>query len=225
MASSPATRDFGCECILSSALNQAMDCVLPRDCPLAVLLYDPGSNIVGGEALCVFCGTWIGFWNGAIGAFVAAVVGGLVVLGVVRLTNSHQSDLASSARERAAAADMAAARSAMTKKFRDGKQAIQDLYLSAEAASLRWQMELTNEDVADELDRWPHPVAMLALDVIRQGVDAEAENEAFDRLADVTSDIEVFVVAWSKATLHEREQHLLPELYEDRKQGHGWPGV
>lgn len=46
--------------------------------------------IVCGEALWVSCGTWIAFWNGAIGAFVAAVLGGVVALMVVRLANAHQ---------------------------------------------------------------------------------------------------------------------------------------
>ncbi|WP_324644177.1 hypothetical protein [Pseudarthrobacter sp. LT1] len=173
--------------------------------------------IVCGDALWISCGTWIAFWNGAIGAFVAAFVGGLVALGVVRLTNNHQSKLASSAREREAAAEMAAALSSMTKKYVAGKQTITELYAVAQAASLRWQMELTNDDMEFEIDRWPHHVGMLAFEVINQKGNPEAEDEAFDRLSDAASAIEVFVVDWAKASDHERDHHLLPELHEDRK--------
>ena len=41
-------------------------------------------------------------WSGIIGSVVAAVLGALVALGVVWLTNRHQSDLARQARKEAA---------------------------------------------------------------------------------------------------------------------------
>jgi hypothetical protein len=46
--------------------------------------------IVCGDALWISCGTWVAFWNGVIGASVAAAAGAVVALIVVRLTNAQQ---------------------------------------------------------------------------------------------------------------------------------------
>lgn len=42
---------------------------------------------------------WLQLWSGTIGAFVAALIGGFVALGVVRLTNGQQRKIAAEARE------------------------------------------------------------------------------------------------------------------------------
>lgn len=77
--------------------------------PRVARVYDPGMNIVCGDAFGVSCGTWIAFWNGAIGAFVAAVLGGVVALIVVRLTNAQQRHGVDRTVEVAAVADFVAA--------------------------------------------------------------------------------------------------------------------
>ncbi|MCY1675602.1 hypothetical protein OVA06_12945 [Pseudarthrobacter sp. SL88] len=66
-------------------------------------------NIVCGDALGISCGTWIAFWNGAVGAFVAAVIGGGVALIVVRLTNAQQRRGVERTVEIAAVSDIVAA--------------------------------------------------------------------------------------------------------------------
>lgn len=57
----------------------------------AARVYDPEVDlIVCGDALWISCGTWIAFWNGVVGASVAAAAGAVVALIVVRLTNAQQ---------------------------------------------------------------------------------------------------------------------------------------
>jgi hypothetical protein len=159
---------------------------------------------VCGNYASVSCGTWVGLWGGAIGAFVAAVIGGLVALVVVRLTNRHQSRMASTGRARVAAADLAAALSTMTKKYGDGTIAIEDVLLVASSASLRWQMELDDEAVASEIDRWPHYVGFLALDASHYKGVPELGDKAFNKLSSAASSFEVFAVYWHRSKRQER---------------------
>ncbi|MBP2269242.1 hypothetical protein J3A64_004782 [Pseudarthrobacter sp. PvP004] len=58
--------------------------------------------------------SWAQLWSGAIGSFVAAVIGGLVALMVVHMANSHNQKLASDARELAALADLIAGSEELT---------------------------------------------------------------------------------------------------------------
>ncbi|MCF3137652.1 hypothetical protein LRQ04_00145 [Paenarthrobacter sp. AR 02] len=50
--------------------------------------------ITCGEALWISCGSWLGFWNGSIGALTSALLAAGVATGVVLATNRKQSQLA-----------------------------------------------------------------------------------------------------------------------------------
>lgn len=97
--------------------------------------------IVCGDALWISCGTWISIWNGAFGAFVAALVGGLVALGVVRLTNAGQREQASEGRAVAAIADFVADAHAMRSIYGAGDGwAVEERYLRMKASLTRLRM-------------------------------------------------------------------------------------
>jgi hypothetical protein len=97
--------------------------------------------IVCGDALWISCGTWIAIWNGAFGAFIAALLGGLVALGVVRLTTADQRKQASEGRAIAAIADFVADAHAMRSIYNAGDGwAIEERYLRMKAALVRLRM-------------------------------------------------------------------------------------
>lgn len=125
-------------------------------------IYDPGVDlIVCGEALWVSCGTWIGFWSGAIGAFVAAVLGGVVALVVVRLTNAQQRHGVDRTVEVAAAADFIAAVEelewAVKYRMKDPETFDPGSYvLLMRAATTRLHLaRVESQVVADVLVQWP----------------------------------------------------------------------
>lgn len=136
-------------------------------------------------------------WSGAIGSFVAAVLGGLVALVVVRLTNSQQRRLAAEARERAAIADLLAATGAMLKKYWDGPDRVQDLLLVAEAASIRWSMETEYKALGSEVLTWPYFIGQLALEAW-EGLQAtgKADEKAFDAMTEAWTVLYTFATYW-----------------------------
>ncbi|RAM37348.1 hypothetical protein DBZ45_11095 [Arthrobacter globiformis] len=129
-----------------------------------------------GNFASVSCGTWLGFWSGAIGAVVAAFVGGLVALMVVRLTNGHQKKLAAQARVLGALADFQAALSEMPRRYADGKESIQRLVIQADAASNRITMDIDDFPLAEELSLWPLDLGVLAVRAGRLHSDGHAER-------------------------------------------------
>ena len=108
-----------------------------------------------GNYASISCDTWTELWSGAIGAFVAAIVGGMVALVVVRSTKGHQSELAAQARVVAALADFQAALSELPRRYTDGKEAIGQLVIQADAASNRITMDIDDFLLAEELSLWP----------------------------------------------------------------------
>ncbi|MDR7083588.1 hypothetical protein J2X01_002883 [Arthrobacter ginsengisoli] len=70
-------------------------------------------------------------WGGVIGSFLAAVVGGLVALMVVRLTNGHQSKLDARGRVIAAIGDFNAAVDAIPRSLSNGREPVQVLVMQA----------------------------------------------------------------------------------------------
>lgn len=160
-------------------------------------LYDPEMNFLCGDALGASCGTWIAFWNGAIGAFVAAILGGLVALLVVRSTNGQQKRLASEGRERAAIAELLAATGAMLKKYREGPVAVQDLLLAAEAAAIRWSMESKYTTLGDEIRVWPYYIGQLALDAWDSNqAHGKTDAKTFAAMTEAWSVLSTFGRAW-----------------------------
>jgi len=164
---------------------------------------------------------WGQLWSGVIGSFAAAVVGGLVALGVVRLTNRQQSRLAKDARARAAAADVAAAMNAMDMRAHKGDMEIVDLYLVASAASVRWRMDNDDRGLDRELNLWPGHMAQLVFAATgrRSRGKRVAEKTEIDRLLkDAVLEFETFAIAWPNASEVERRS-LVRRLEATRKEG------
>lgn len=160
-----------------------------------------------GDALWVSCSTWVAVWNGAIGAFVAAVIGGLVALGVVRLTNRHQSRLAMEQREKAAIADLCAEADSLVRRYSGGVSEITTLMTRATAASDRWRMETDHPGLASEIARWPQFVSTLALDAYLSDTgEGPAEEWAeFRRLAESVATLRGLLLEWPRAKHAERD--------------------
>ncbi len=154
-------------------------------------------------------------WSGAIGSFVAAVLGGLVAFVVVRLTNGQQRRLAAEGREKAAIADLLAATAAMMKKYRDGPQAIQDLLIDSEAAAVRWILDSNNEALAAEIRTWPYRMTVLAHDAWDAHDDGLDTTELFEQLIDAWQALYEFGTAWP--TQNKKQRALaLRQLFESR---------
>ncbi|QDG88080.1 hypothetical protein [Pseudarthrobacter sp. NIBRBAC000502770] len=98
-----------------------------------------------------------------MGAFVASVIGGLVALMVVRLTNKHQSKVATHGRVVAAFADFHAALSQMPRRYMEGRDVIQRLVIEADAASNRITMDIEDWALAEELSLWASDLGLLSI--------------------------------------------------------------
>lgn len=147
--------------------------------------YDPGMDwFVCGNYASISCGTWLEFWSGAIGALVAAFVGGMVALMVVRSTKGHQSELAAEARVVAALADFQAALSELPRRYTDGREAIGQLVIQADAASNRITMDIDDFHLAKELSLWPLDLGVLTARAgqLHEVGDAESSHEAWKML-------------------------------------------
>ncbi|QDW30050.1 hypothetical protein FFF93_009950 [Arthrobacter sp. KBS0702] len=147
-------------------------------------------------------------WSGVIGSFVSAVLGGLVALLVVRLTNGQQKRHAAEARQIAAIADLLAATAAMIKKYREGAAVIQDLLLAAEAASLRWQMEDENKILPGEIGKWPYHMGTLALATFTNREVEADRSRYFDLMSAAWTELSFCAMAWPKATPAQRDAHV-----------------
>lgn len=145
-------------------------------------------NLICGDSLGINCGTWVQLWSGAIGAFVAAVVGGLVALMVVRTTNAHQTKLASHGRLLVAIADFNAAISALPRRFQEGRETVQSLVMQADAASDRMSMETNDPGLADELTMWSLELGSTAVRAIefRDVGDSARYAQAYKLLRDAS---------------------------------------
>ncbi|GAA3399377.1 hypothetical protein [Pseudarthrobacter polychromogenes] len=152
--------------------------------------------------------SWAQLWSGVIGSFVAAIIGGLVALWVVRLTNGQQKQHASDARQIAAIADLLAAVSAMEKKYGDGPVAIQDLLLVVQAAAIRWVIEADDEKLSGELAHWPYHMGTLALKT-HANFDSDKRETYLTWLFNAGSDLTLCGMAWPKGTPSTRDAHVL----------------
>ncbi|MDN4611927.1 hypothetical protein [Arthrobacter burdickii] len=161
--------------------------------------------------------SWAQLWSGVIGSFIAAIVGGLVALLVVRLTNSHQSKIAAVGRERAAAADLLAATNGILKMYDEGKHKVRELVVEAQAAAFRWAMDTTHKGLAEEIRRWPHHVGFLGLDLVKAHArqDEHEIEDAFDRLSLNVVVLRSMAIEWSGARGKHRDR-LVAELLEER---------
>lgn len=118
--------------------------------------------MICGDALGITCGTWIALWNGAIGAF----IGALVALVVVYLTTALQRWQARDAREIEAIAGFVAAVGKAYEVVRAGDPSgPQDLMvvLLTSTARLRLASSRTAK-IADAVESWPSAIQNLATD-------------------------------------------------------------
>ncbi|MGM7776112.1 hypothetical protein ACSVHC_08850 [Arthrobacter sp. KNU-44] len=145
-------------------------------------------DLICGDTLGITCGTWVQLWSGAIGAFVAAVIGGIVALMVVRMTNAHQRKMASHGRVLGAIADFNAAISALPRRFQDGLEVIQSLVMQADAAGDRMLMEMDDLKLAYELSMWGLDLGGLAAKAIefRDAGDLAKYGQAYALLRDAS---------------------------------------
>lgn len=150
--------------------------VLSRTGTLPDRVYDPVMDwIVCGDALWISCGTWVAIWNGAIGAFVAAVLGAFVALGVVIMSNRHQSHLgdlartearteAEKAREITAIAELISFTAWMSWSYRADSFDSGDAYQKLEAARVRLQMASPScAPLAEAMKGWSSLLTSLAI--------------------------------------------------------------
>lgn len=127
-------------------------------------MYDPEVNIICGDALGITCGTWIAFWNGAIGAFVAAVIGGLVALMVVQVTNAQHRKHAQHAREIEAIANCVAELGAVYNVLKAEEFNEREMTARLLAATVR--LRLASPDMSELyqlLAFWPTTLVHLAV--------------------------------------------------------------
>lgn len=176
-------------------------------------------NIVCGDALGVSCGTWIAFWNGAIGALVAAILGGTVALLVVRLTNAQQRRGVAKTIEIAALADFIShieelewELGASIDEERDFENKKSTLALRA--AAVRLQMSSKEaEPIADILRLWPYKLDKLVLLHQLAKVMGKPYGE---QIYDVIASASTTASAWLPGCTEPREIHkCLRKLREE----------
>lgn len=149
--------------------------------------------------------SWGQLWSGVIGSFIAAVIGGLVALMVVRLTNGHQSKTAAKGRVVAAIADFSAAVIMFPRTLNDERDSIQGLVKQAEFASTRIVMEMDDHALAKELSLWPLELGYLALRAsqLRQEGDEARALEAQGHLYVVSREVTATISLWARAPRRE----------------------
>ena len=165
--------------------------------------------------------TWPLLMSGAVGSFVAALIGGLVALLVVRLTNRQQRNNAREGREIDAISEFVAATGGMVKKYRD-PDTVQDLLLIAEAAVVKWDINTDLEELGEEVHAWPYLLANLALDVFTASKEEDdaARGRAFDTLSEAQAWLMVFVTAWPKKSRSDRKREI-KRMVEKRQELQG----
>lgn len=155
--------------------------------------------------------TWSQLWSGAIGSFVAAVVGGLVALAVVKLTNGHQTVLADRAAERLAMGEMVSTFDAMLLNFREGREEIQPLVDKAVAAATLWELVVRRPSFSAEIREWPYFMGRLALQCMWEDVLQSGDDAAYVRMQEATSAVRSVAMMWITADL-KRKKKLEIEL-------------
>ncbi|MBD1593712.1 hypothetical protein HC744_16910 [Arthrobacter sp. S1_S22] len=167
--------------------------------------------IVCGDALWISCGTWIAIWNGAIGAFVAAVIGGLVALGVVRLTNAQQREQANEGRVIAAIADFVAEAHGLRSVYDAGDDgAVEERYLRMKAAVVRLRMASRSVwHLSQILEEWTYQLRKATLLYERAEVHESTSTSAVGRLLEDTMDILDVLPEWAFADSLRRDSHYV----------------
>jgi len=160
--------------------------------------------IACGDFMSISCGTWVSLWSGAIGAFVAAVIGGLVALGVVWVTVRQGARQAEQARLITAIADMsAAAESALHDYYPDeGNPQVPHL-IALRASLIRIGMcRGDTQELMRVLHNWPHLLIQLYMRRGRQlrAKDTEGADATFDQQNFATSVLTHLLPQWPLAS-------------------------
>ena len=157
-------------------------------------------------------------WSGVIGSLFAAVMGGLVALVVVRLTNRNQSRLAAEAREKAAIAELVVTADLLF-PLRDDVRPANDVQLRRmESATVRWLLELEHPGLLEELTEWPLHLARLAIEMQRERDGTYEQFVAFDTLSEAVDALRSLALNWHKSNEKHREQ-LVTQLKAARIEG------
>lgn len=158
-----------------------------------------------------------------MGAFVAAVIGGLVALVVVNLANRHQSHVvseqmrqqareASKARENQIIAELIVAGHDLLDAVYVSNEALEEVQRRMSASVIVWKLETDNPALIAVIREWPHWMlnwAKLARDHPTSAQRAEANMEVRVKVGKFIRSLE----AWPNATEDER----LAILEEDLK--------
>lgn len=149
--------------------------------------------------------TWAELWSGVIGSFIAAVIGGLVALLVVRLTNSQGSRHAEKARQVEAIANLvASAEAANFTAARSEDPMVQ--FHEMRAALLKLRMSGTDsQPVAHAINPWPHKLTSLLLTVMGMGRNTEDFKQLWSVVNSAISTLSTLLPDWPEASPEERE--------------------
>jgi hypothetical protein len=143
---------------------------------------------------------WMQLWSGAIGSFVAAVIGGAVALLVVVATNRHSSKLARDGRVKAALADIAATALLVESAGMNGsRKEVESTILQMTSAIVRLRLEIDHKGLAKELWVWPWQLGALANKLVEARDDDKPSEEVlatYDELGNAASVLQGMALAW-----------------------------
>ncbi|MFK0040774.1 hypothetical protein ACIQTW_13145 [Paenarthrobacter sp. NPDC090517] len=191
-----------------------------------------------GEALWISCGTWLGFWNGMIGALTSAVLAALVAIMVVKVTNKHQQAIAAralKAQESATETQLTEQRSEASRErtntaiglmvaavhhgLHTYRQSInrETVLVDMEAALARWMMETQDQDLKLALSPWPSLLFCLFSEANIAHQRGESAQQAFDRMKKAVAGFTTYATAWPLSDADTRVYVLdqLKALYTD----------
>ena len=159
-----------------------------------------------------------------MGTLVAAIVGGLVALLVVRLTNKHQSRLAAIAREKAAIADVIAGADMLLTEYSWGVKGIDAAANALGAAAARWCMELSDPKMAGEILLWSPYLGRLAFGAHEAEQAIITHTTEFDALLKSVNVLRFSVLGWPSAD-KEEQKRLVQQLESARSEFGGNPDL
>lgn len=151
-------------------------------------------------------------WSGAIGSFVAAVLGGLVALFVVRLTNCQQRRSAAEAREIAAISEFVSQMQVLSVTFQNPEEFKPREQMAALfSAVVKLHMGGPSvKGLADVLDEWPSELVNMATMDVRtraQGMRA-LKTDVHEILADAGAIVFRELRNWHLEDNETRKSHL-----------------
>lgn len=149
---------------------------------------------------------WEQMWSGFLGSLIAAIVGGVVALLVVKLTNRQHRRESSRGRQIAAISDMVLALDEMVRIVSepDDHQDIRPSVSRLQGAAARWQMELPKGALRTELRR-----STLFLHRFAEEI---AEPASF---AEAVGIFRFQIMSWPSSS-HDEREHIAQVLVEMR---------